>query len=226
MEYSKKEIIDELNKIQNIEEIYTNKIINYKGITIDTKEKYTEVIAQEILNNGNKYDFNKVKQIKRDKSYRSDTHLGKINQKSNRREEIIAKKMYNNNYKDIGKILDYQIPLKDKKGTKAGKIDLMAYNDLSKKLYLVELKNDFSEETLLRCVLEIITYLKQVDGNRLKADFNLDSDLEIKSAILIFEGTRPYSDFVQDKYVNELIRKFKIDVFIAKSKEVFNIKKQ
>ena len=45
--------------------------------------------------------------------------------------------MYKNNYIDIGKILDYQIPLKDKKETKAGKIDLMAYNDLGKKLYLV-----------------------------------------------------------------------------------------
>lgn len=226
MGYSKKEIIDKINKIENIEELYTNKIINYKGITTDTKEKYTEVIAQEILNNSNKYDFNKVKPIKRDKSYKSNTHSGQINERSNRREEIIAKKMYKNNYIDIGKILDYQIPLKDKKETKAGKIDLMAYNDLGKKLYLVELKNDSSEETLLRCALEIITYLKQVDGNRLKVDFDLDSDLEIKSAILIFEGTRPYSDFVQDKYVNELIKKLKIDVFLAKSEETFNIKKQ
>ena len=89
---------------------------------------------------------------------------------------------------------------------------------------MIELKNDVSDETLLRCTLEIITYLNQINQSKLKSDFELNDKVNIKPAILIFEGTRPYYD-INDEYVNKLIKKFKIDVFVAKSQEVFNIKK-
>ena len=93
------------------------------------------------------------------------------------------KKMYNK----LGEILDYQVPLKDKKNTKAGKIDLISYNENENKLYLIELKNDFSKESLLRCALEIITYSKQIDIERLKKDFSLSNKTKVGKAILIFK---------------------------------------
>lgn len=222
--YTKKDILNKLKEI-DINLLYTNKMINYHGKTSDTKEKYTEVIAKEILENSKNYDFGNIKQINRKQGYKASTHTGKFNKNSNRREEIIAMKMYNNSYLDIGKMLDYQIPLKDHKGTKAGKVDLISYKEDANILYLIELKNDVSEETLLRCTLEIITYLKQIDQNKLKSDFGLDNKVNVKPAILIFEGTRPYYD-MKDEYVNKLIKKFKIDVFVAKSQEVFNIEKR
>ena len=98
MGYTKKEIIDKLEKISEISQIYTNKIINYKGTTKDTKEKYTEVIAQEIVNHAKKYNFDNIKQINRTLGYKIDTHEGIFNNQSNRREEIIAMKMYQNTY--------------------------------------------------------------------------------------------------------------------------------
>ncbi|MDR0978562.1 MAG: hypothetical protein LBL91_01235, partial [Lachnospiraceae bacterium] len=184
-------------------------------------EKYTEIIAKEILENSNEYKFETIKTINREKSYKIDTHDGIYNPKSPRREEIIAMKMYKNDYLDIGKILDYQIPLKDKQTTKAGKIDLISLKQ--DKLYLIELKNDESKETLLRCILEIITYMNQIDKNKLKSDFKLDG-VNVKPAILIFKNTRPCYD-MNDEYVKKLIDKFQIDVFVATSKELFNIEK-
>ena len=223
MGYKKSEITNRLNGINKLENLYVEKMINYTGNTTDTKEKYTEVIAKEILDNFNKFDFNNINVIKRDKGYNVDTHDGKFNKDSNRREELIAMKLFNTTYEGLGKFIDYQIPLKDKKNTKAGKIDLISYCEEENTLYLIELKNDFSKETLLRCVLEIMTYINQVDKEKLVVDYNMESNVKIKPAILIFEGTRPHKD-ISDKYVAELIKKFGIALYIANIDEKFNIK--
>lgn len=223
MGYKKSEITNRLNGINKLENLYVEKMINYTGNTTDTKEKYTEVIAKEILDNFNKFDFNNINVIKRDKGYNIDTHDGKFNKDSNRREELIAMKLFNTTYEGLGKFIDYQIPLKDKKNTKAGKIDLISYSEEGNILYLIELKNDFSKETLLRCTLEIMTYINQVDKEKLLIDYNMEPNVKIKPAILIFEGTRPYKD-VSDKYVTELIEKFGIALYIADIDEKFNIK--
>ncbi len=222
--YTKQEIIEKLENITQINKLYNNKIINNLGTTKDTEEKYTEVISKEILDYPEKYNFDSIEIINRTLGYNVGTHNGTYNNESNRREEIIAMKMFSNKYSSIGEVLDYQIPIKDKQTTHAGKVDLISYDDKAKTLYLIELKNDASSETLLRCVLEIITYKKQINEEKLKEDFNLNSSTKVKPAILIFYGTRPYEDR-NDKYVNELIKKFKIDVFVAKSKEVFSIDK-
>jgi len=135
--------------------------------------------------------------------------------------------MFNNKiYPNIGKILDYQVPLKDVQGTKAGKIDLISLKEEENVLYLIELKNNKSIETLLRCILEIMTYLKQIDGEKLKSDFGIDSSVNIRPAILIFDQTRPFDD-LNDLYANKLIEKFNIDIFIAniKIEETFVIEK-
>lgn len=223
MGYKKSEIINNLNRINKLEDLYIEKMINYKGNTNDTKEKYTEVIAKEILDNPNEFDFKKISTIKRNKKYNIDTHDGKYNAESPRREEIIAMKLFNTTHHGLGKFIDYQIPLKDKKNTKAGKIDLISYNEEENTLYLIELKNDLSKETLLRCVLEIMTYINQIDKKKLLIDYNMKSTVKIKPAILIFEGTRPHKD-ISDEYVTKLIKKFGISLYIADIDERFNIK--
>ena len=212
--YTREETIRKLEAINKVEEIYSSDIINYKGNTKDTNEKYTEVIAEEIFNNPDKYNFENIKQINRDRTYNVG-HDGVYDESSIRKEEIIAMKMYKNDYPAIGKMIDYQVPLKDVKDTKAGKVDLISYKEDENTVYLIELKNDESIETLLRCVLEITTYTKQITAEKLKSDFEIPQDAMIKPAVLVFEDTRPYDD-LNDKYVNKLIEKFGIDVFTAK----------
>lgn len=220
--YKKEEIINEIQSSDNIELLYTIKSINRTGKTRDTKEKYTEIIAKELFENPQKYDFDKIALIQRTSSYNVGTHKGKFNKRSNRREENIAMMMFKNEYYGLGKVLDYQVPLKDSKHKKTGKIDLISYDENTNTLYLIELKNDYSKETLLRCVLEIVTYSKQVNGEKLINDFELNKDVKIKPAILIFEDTKPFNN-LKDEYVNKLIKKYNISIFIAESEEKFKI---
>lgn len=86
--------------------------------------------------------------------------------------------MFGNTCPGLGKVLDYQIPLKDKQDDKACKMDLMSFKEDENTLYILELKvpkkNTGEEtETLLRSVLEIYTYSKQVDQEKLLNDFDL-----------------------------------------------------
>ena len=67
---------------------------------------------------------------------------------------------YKDNPSVFGKILDYQVPLKNKSTDKGlGKIDLISVKESSKPgtkiIYFLELKKDNSKETLLRCLLEV-----------------------------------------------------------------------
>lgn len=132
--------------------------------------------------------------ISRKSSYKVKTHDGTIkNEKSNREEEMIAMKLFDFSQNQgkvfdiIGKIIDYQTPLKNVRGDKAVKIDLLAYNEnenenkIEKTLRILELKRPDSEETMLRCVLEAYTYLKVVDKAKLLKDFGLPEDTEIKA---------------------------------------------
>lgn len=51
-EYTREEIIKKLqDSSKDMSTLYTQTFINYTGKTTDTKEKYTEVIAEWLLNN-------------------------------------------------------------------------------------------------------------------------------------------------------------------------------
>ena len=132
--YSKDEIIKMMEEAKSdMKNFYKKEFVNYSGETSDTKEYYTEIIAEWLLDNF--YLFDTIKMISRESSYKVKTHDGKIkDENSNREEEKIAMELFNISQKEgkkfyiIGKILDYQMPLKNKQGDEAGKIDLLAYN--------------------------------------------------------------------------------------------------
>ena len=132
--------------------------------------------------------FDNIKKITRQSSYKVDTHDGKHNnQNSNRLEEIMAIEIFNQKSLNIlGKVLDYQTPLKNERDDKAGKIDIVSYNKDIKTVYLLELKKEDNEETMLRCVLEIFTYSKTLDKDKFLEDFNLPKDTKIKASPLVF----------------------------------------
>ena len=222
--YSKKEILEE---IQDMGNFYKRKVVNYRGTTSDSKEYYTEVVAEWILKNIYLFDY--IKPITREKSYKADSHDGKIkNEDSGREEEMIAMKLFDSSknrgkvFDIIGKIIDYQTPLKDIQTDKAGKIDLLAYNEKEnpKTLRILELKRPDSKETMLRCVLEAYTYLKVVDKDKLLKDFGLPKNTKIKACPFVFYGKEQYREMqaIKDDRENlgKLIEKLGIEVIYLK----------
>ena len=217
--YSKKEILEE---IQDMGNFYKRKVVNYRGTTSDSKEYYTEVVAEWILKNIYLFDY--IKPITREKSYKADSHDGKNKDNdSNREEEKIAMKLFELSQNQgkvfdiIGKIIDYQTPLKNIRVDKAGKIDLLAYNEEEKILRILELKRPDSKETMLRCVLEAYTYLKVVDKDKLLKDFGLPEDTEIKACAFVFYGKEQHKEMKDGREkLEELIEKLDIEVIYLK----------
>jgi len=224
--YSKDEIIKKLEVAKSeMWKFYSQDFVNYRGKTSDKeRDYYTEIIAEWLLDNIEL--FNDIKMISRENSYKVDSHDGKIkNEKSEREEEIIAMKLFDLSenqgkvFDIIGKIIDYQTPLKNVQTDKAGKIDLLAYNEKEnpKTLRILELKKLDSKETMLRCVLEAYTYLKIVDKAKLLKDFGLPKDTKIKACSFVFYGKEQYKEMQQDrKHLKDLIKKLGIEVIYLK----------
>lgn len=209
IKFSKNEILEMIENAKfDIRSFYKQDFVNYAGKTKDSKEYYTEIIAEWLLSHVDL--FNKIKLINREGSYRIESHDGKIiNQESNRAEEKIAMKLfdYSQNkgeiFDKIGKIIDYQTPLKNVQTDDAGKIDLLAYNEDTDTLRILELKKSDSKETMLKCLLEVYTYLKIVNKVKLLKDFGLPKDTIVKASPLVFfEG-------MQYKEMQERQEKFK-----------------
>ena len=205
MGYSRQNIIEKLETAkENMQVFYKADFVNYRGKTSDTNEVYTEIVCEWILENMEL--LNNVPNIKRAKSYFTKTHDGIIkNKKSNRDEEIIAMRLFNQSQIDnIGEILDYQTPLKNKSSDMAGKIDLLAYD--GETLRILELKKPDSDETMLRCVLEGYTYLKTVDVKKLLRDFNLPIDTKIVACPFVFKNGKQYREMKEERpYLHKLM---------------------
>ena len=222
--YSKDEIIKKLEVAKSeMWKFYSQDFVNYRGKTSDKeRDYYTEIIAEWLLDNIEL--FNDIKMISRENSYKVDSHDGKIKNKDSRREEeIIAMKLFDFSQNQgkvfdiIGKIIDYQTPLKDIQTDKAGKIDLLAYNEEEKILRILELKRPDSKETMLRCVLEAYTYLKVVDKAKLLKDFGLPENTKIKACPFVFYGKKQYKEMQQDrKHLKDLIKELGIEVIYLK----------
>ena len=216
--YSKDEIIKIMKEAKSdIKNFYKKEFVNYLGVTSDTKEYYTEIIAEWLLDNF--YLFDTIKMISRESSYKVDSHNGIIkDENSNHEEEKIAMKLfdYSQNkgvtFDIIGKIIDYQTPLKNVQKDDVGKIDLLAYNEKEKTLKILELKKPDSKETMLRCVLEAYTYLKIADKTKLLKDFELPEDTIIKACPFVFVEGEQYKEIQEDrKYLKELMKKLDVE---------------
>lgn len=168
---------------------YKREFINYRGVTTDTKRLYTEVVADFIIEHIDDFK-NRIPPIKRESSYKTASHDGNFDPRSNRVEEIIAMKIFNqckNSTLDhIGTVIDYQTPLKNEREDNAGKIDLLS--DDGKQLIILELKKPDSDETMLRCVLEGYTYLKTVDKAKLLADFGKPAGYGLSASPFVFKN--------------------------------------
>ena len=221
--YSKDEIIKMMKEAKSdMKNFYKKEFVNYSGETSDTKEYYTEIIAEWLLDNF--YLFDTIKMISRESSYKVKTHDGKIKaENSNREEEKIAMELfdYSQNkgvtFDIIGKIIDYQTPLKNVQKDDVGKIDLLAYNENEKTLRILELKRPDSKETMLRCVLEAYTYLKIVDKAKLLKDFGLPEDTIVKACPFVFVEGEQYKEIPEGREnLKKLIDELGIEIIYLK----------
>lgn len=212
MAYTREDIIDKCKKeFENISTFYQADVINYRGATSDTNELYNEVIAEFVLENLDAF-ISSIKSIYRKATYKTGSHTGEKIPNDRRLEEKIAVEMFNmsksgKTFEHIGKIIDYQTPLKNVATDEIGKIDLLAYDE--KTLRILELKKPDSDETMLRCVLEGFTYMQTIkDKTKFLEDFDLPKDTEIVACPFVFYGGEQHKEMQEDRpYLKELLQK-------------------
>jgi len=165
--------------------IYQENFLNYKGRTKDSQKYYSEVIANELVENYHQLtQLGKDVSIRRTRSFNA-YHNGipNVDARIERfeylkfSEKLLAIALFNSNKNYcFGKIIDYQVPLKEKQSDKFGEIDLVAQKDCSLKLIELKIKGG-NEETLLRALLEVYTYYKLINNSLDKfiKDFQLEN---------------------------------------------------
>lgn len=181
--------------------VYQADCINWKGRVCDGEKLiFSEVIAKELHNIGLA-----VEKVKRDTEYLVHTRPV-LKELTARAEEHQAIKLFNEQtvFEKLGKIVEYQVPIKGKKTHTAGKVDLISYNATDNQVYLVELKVNGNKDTLLRAILEIQTYYLQLDteGQR-----KIESELiakgiakggcTTKTALLLYPGCTSYREYIE-----------------------------
>ena len=198
MGYIRNDILEQCKAaFQSISTFYKQPFINYRGKTEDTDEYFTEVIAEFLCEHISEF-MNGITVITRESPYKTPGHDGVIKDiDSGREEEIIAMKMYDKEYDFVGKMIDYQTPLKNKRTDEAGKIDLLAYDGTT--LRILELKKPDSTETMLRCVLEGYTYLKTANIAKLLADFEKPSSTIVKACPFVFKNGEQHSEMREQR---------------------------
>lgn len=210
--------IKNLDKVlQHVDQLYNSKCINWKGKTSDTNEYYSEVIAKKLLTPNRYKLITQIKQIDR-KNYKIESHKKIIISKTRRKEEIFAKKLHSIELNKLGKVIDYQIPLKSKRSDKAGKIDLITCKEDA--AYIVEVKYLGNTENLLRAVLEIWTYYNQLNKkNFLKSfkEYKNKKCRDIKKAVLLAKGSTAYKEATElneRPALKKLIQKLDVKIFL------------
>lgn len=219
MSYTRDQIWLRLDEISsNMSLFYKEGCINYRGKTSDTKEYYTEVIAEWLLEHLDLLD--QIKTITRRSSYSVEGHDG-ISEypDSNREEELIAMAMKRQGILPlVGQVLDYQTPLKNVQRDKAGKIDLLTYNGAT--LRILELKEPDSKETMLRCVLEGYTYLKTVDKAKLLTDFKLPAATVVEACPFVFREGFQWKEMQQNRpHLKRLMKRLSVKPFYVHEQE-------
>ena len=198
----------------------------YKSISSGNADKALQSISSQLdyIKNGRYIQSNR-------QDYLRDSHTDTFDEVAYRdrkngscfqKEEWICKRCYGKSFNFIGKIVDYQVPLKHKllqECSGLGKVDLLSLKDSV--AYLLEVKVYKSTEVPLRAIMEIYTYWKQLGGNEGKYFLThsaLRNATTLKKGIVLFEGSRIHKKLIEsgDK-LWALIRELEVECFLAKS---------
>jgi hypothetical protein len=233
--YTYEATVEQINEVieNDPASVYKCKYVNRKGIVSNSNKRdyFTEVIAKQIL--ADDLVILPVDRIDAKGNYKPyavhSKPVSKINPLSNRLEEIKAINLFEdgligNDIKcsniELGRVVEYQVPVKGVRSHSSGKIDLISYNE--SKFYLIELKFNGNKDTLLRAVLELETYSRQINVDKLikelKARLNIKVDCFIEKALLLYPGCNAfdeYSDINKRPEINKLIKKYNIHIAIG-----------
>ena len=177
---------DEKDNTKFAANFYKSAIVNYKGKVTGSKDLYSEVIAETLINDNFIKDWLNLIPVRPEhfkiNHPNTDENVDAL-KITNRKEEILAKLLfYQGNVDGLGYIFDYQTPLKATQNDSYGKIDLLGYNKDNKCYSVIELKYrpSGSEETLLRCVLEAYTYYRLLDIKQINSAVGHDGIQKLK----------------------------------------------
>jgi len=128
---------------------------------------------------------------------------------------------YNGHYV-FGTCVEYELPLCPRKGEyidgdnkEFGNIDLLCRKDNT--IYMIEVKKDESQETLLRAVMEAYTYWKQgssVLRKEIKSKWGID-DPHLCVGVLIFKDSKPEKELkslINNKALKKIIEQISNEV--------------
>lgn len=226
--YTRMEILEEVgNNINKLDQLYKANIINFRGKV--EEERYTEVIAEELMRLEIKNRLKEINEVERVKGYRVATHDGVVTtqhkeEDSNRKEERYAIELFNWSqsgkvFNHLGKIIDYQVPLKNRASdTGLGKIDLISL--LEDSFFLIEFKVKENKETLLRCVLEIATYYQVLSKSKFLDSYSSEygTDKSIRKAVLVLADSSQHEEMLElrngkREHLEKLMNALDVQVF-------------
>lgn len=218
-QYLEEETIKDLERaLGNVNTLYKSNCINWKDITSDTREDYTEVISGELLKKEKLVLLRKIDQIDRGNYNVDTTHNGKHKGDTNRKEEIFAIRLKGKKLEKLGLVVEYQVPLKEKRSDGVGKIDLVT--STNKSVYIIELKYIGNKETLLRAILEIWTYYIQLNKENFLNSFELpkqNNTKNLRKAVLLSAGCNAYKEAKElnkRPKLKQLAKVLGVDIFL------------
>lgn len=177
-----------------------------------------EYLEKELAKNPQtgEWELVKVDEITRENSYQH-THAVSETENSPRAEELFVRDMFLKGT-DIngvfGKLVDYQVPLKNKRADKAGKIDFIYEKD--GQFCLAEIKMATNEESVLRAILEIQTYYQLVNKEKLLEDFGKTADTPVRKKVVLFKFSKAYYQWITTKDLRDLAEKLGVEVLFLK----------
>ncbi len=163
----------------------------YKSINTTNTEDVIKNLNYEDIQNEDNYtkseraDFTVASHYKNDMNQIYEGYMEAKSKSIFRREEWICKLLFGKTFNSLGKIVDYQVPLKSEKTDDGkGKIDLLSFNSKTQTAYIIEVKIDTSTESPLKAFLEVNTYFHQLPDYFLKKSKALGAK-QLKKAVLI-----------------------------------------
>ena len=229
------------------EEFYNLDALYYKGVSTEGIP-YSEIIAEWLYENYDKKE-SLIELLRQNSDMKDDSDDNeslsgpihdpkkvKYNEKSGRNEEKIAIRLFQLEELDVDgdigctkmKVVDYQVPVHYGESVQAeGKVDLVLLD--RGQIVIGELKDEDSQETLLRAVVEAKTYQSKIQKcNKALKRFvscyapEFPDTKWLQPAILLCAGakSRPCADFDRmmrngDSWLRKLISRWNIKIYLV-----------
>ncbi len=201
----------------DMDNLYKEDLLIYKGVTSDSHKLYNEVAAAYLYQNIAK--FKEIEVYSRKQRYITDKYKKfDINQSNYNTEKQLTLKFYKQREFAVGKIIDCQMPLADKpRPNKLEKIDLILETP-AKELIILKVKLANTEQSLLRYIVELITIYQRLDQQKLLYELN-KMDYKVRFAPLLFKDSAPYKELLEDRiWLYRFLSLFDADIFVIENK--------